>query len=236
MWKIGILAALAVTAHLASPAADADREIPSSVLGAWPDGDPPEGGWPVMVLLHGYGTTKEDFSDVIEVVSRHGVAAFSLDAPTVIGEGRRSWGRTALDAPTHDVLQEAIAPLRDDPRLDLDVIHVGGFSQGAGHALALVLAHPDVYGGVLSVAPAGAPLPDAWERGEHPHPVFLIVGDEESQRIRSATGAAAAFFREAGEPVIVHPHDGGHHFPPDWVEVVGGAIDWILAGGGEDDR
>lgn len=234
MMTLVTLAALAVVSPpvaVAAEATSATREMPASLLAAFPDGDPPDGGWPVMVLLHGYGTTKEDFSDVIEVVSRRGVVAFSLDAPTEIGEGRRSWGRATIDAPTHAYLQDAIASMRDDPRLDWDVIHVGGFSQGAGHAISLATAYPAVYGGILSVSPAGGALPDPWDPGDVPHPLFLIVGDEEGQRIQAATGAAASFFRAAGAPVVIHPHEGGHHFPPDWVEVVSGAVDWILADG-----
>jgi predicted esterase len=227
---VAVAVAVAVAESRAEARAEARAEVPSSLLAALPEGEPPEKGWPVMILLHGYGTAKEDFRDVIDLVSRHSVAAYALDAPTAIGDGRRSWGRASAAAATHEYLQGAIASLRDDPRLDWTVIHVGGFSQGAIHAVHLAVTRPDVYAGVLAVSPSEGLLPETWDPGPGSHPLFLVVGEDEHDGIQGSVRAAEALWRRSNLPVRVHRHNGGHHFPPDWVKVIGGGVDWILAG------
>jgi predicted esterase len=223
---IGALVLLVATALVASP-------LPPTVLLRVPEGTPPERGWPVIVLLHGYGVTKEDFDALADACAREGVAAIALDAPRLLGEGTRSWGRSSVR--THRYLGAQLDSLRTDSRLDLSRPHLGGFSQGAAHALALVIEHPEDYAGILAISPAGPALPDAWNGDAHPHPLFLMYGERERDGIRDTARAARRLWESSGRAVRVHAHRGGHHFPDDWSRVLGRAVTYLVDASEGDD-
>ena len=200
--------------------------FPHTCLVVIPEGPAPEGGWPVFLLLHGYGTNKEDFDELARVVSGRGAAAIAVDAPGEIGGGRRSWGRE-IDA-THAYLQEQIAPLRADPRFDLEPIHVGGFSQGGIRSLLLAAYYPEEYGGVLSISPAGGDWPDSPRASNYVHPMRLVYGTAENSGILQTAGHAVEFWKQWGQAWEVFTHPGGHQFPGDWATVLGDGAAWIL--------
>lgn len=210
----------------AAPVEAPVEPIPATCLLVLPEGTPPEGGWPTFLLLHGFGTNKSDFADLAAVVSRRGAAAIAVDAPEDLGNGRRSWSGEI--AATHTYLQEQLAAFRDDPRLDLTPLHVGGFSQGGIRSLLLAAHHPDVYGGVLSVSPAGGSWPEAPSATRHGHPLRLVYGTGEQEQILTSASRALAFWQAWGQPFEVFTHPGGHHFPGDWVTVLGDGVTWIL--------
>ncbi|MEZ4650849.1 MAG: alpha/beta hydrolase-fold protein [Candidatus Eisenbacteria bacterium] len=212
------------------PASGTEPQTPSTVpttcLVSIPDGTAPSGGWPVFVLMHGYGTNKEDFDDLARVVSGRGAVAISVDAPQDLGGGRRSWGPDIHE--THRYLQAQLAPLLGDARFDFTPIHVGGFSQGGIRSLLLAAWYPDVYGGVLSVAPAGGDWPERVPDPTRPHPLRLVYGTADNERIQESASHAETFWREWGQPYEVFTHRGGHHFPSDWVQVLGDGVTQIL--------
>ena len=199
---------------------------PASCLIAVPDGAAPEKGWPVFLLLHGYGTNKEDFDDLAAVVSRSGAIAIAIDAPEELGRGRRSWGPDI--GATHDYIQEQIAPLRKDPRFDFEPIHVGGFSQGGIRSLLLAANYPDEYGGVLSVSPGGGSWPESPQPSRYAHPMRLVYGTADNDSILQSARRAIEFWKAWGQPWQVFTHPGGHQFPGDWVTVLGDGATWIL--------
>ena len=204
----------------------AETTVPRTCLVSVPEGAVPRGGWPVFVLMHGYGTNKEDFDELARVVSSRGAVAIAVDAPQEIGGGRRSWGPDIHE--THKYLQAQLAPLFEDPRFDFTPIHVGGFSQGGIRSLLLAAWYPDVYGGALSVSPAGGDWPDAVPEPTQPHPLRLVYGTQDNQRILESATHAETFWREWQQPFEVFTHPGGHHFPGDWVQVLGDGVTQIL--------
>lgn len=201
--------------------------IPSSCLVVVPEEVAPESGWPVFVLMHGYGTNKEDFSDLARIVSERGAVAIAIDAPDEIGGGRRSWGTEI--AATHVYIQDQIAPLRADVRFDFEPIHVGGFSQGGIRSLLLAAHYPEVYGGVLSISPAGGDWPASPIASIDSHPLRLVHGTAENAGILESAARAVDFWKEWNQPWEVFTHPGGHQFPGDWVKVLGEGTAWILA-------
>lgn len=201
-----------------------------SGLLACPQGDPPDGGWPVIILLHGYGVNKEDFDDLASLLARDGVAALAIDGPWELGGGRRQWGGAENIEQTHERVQEHLAPFRGDPRYDTGQPLIGGFSQGGLHALLLALRWPAAYGGVLAIAPApAADFPAEWKNRESPHRLYLVCGTEDSAQIRAMVDRAEALWKRAQQPVRRHDHPGGHHFPPDWPEVLRDGVRWLRA-------
>lgn len=192
-----------------------------------PDGPAPTSGWPVFVLMHGYGTNKEDFTLLAEMVREHGAAAICVDAPNDLGEGRRSWDESILS--THEYLQEQIAPLRGDPRFDFEPIHVGGFSQGGIRALLLIANYETVYGGALSISPAPGSWPAEPPSATRPHPMRIVHGIAENPAMIESAEKAVAFWTQWDQPFGSFTHPGGHQFPSDWEQILGEGVDWIIA-------
>lgn len=185
--------------------------------------------WPVIVLLHGYGVTKEDFDVLAPALAARGLAAIAIDAPHPLQGGGRSW--PADNDVVHARVQEHLTALRDDPRYDAERVFVGGFSQGGIHSLLLALRHPEAYRGVLSISPGGGTLPDSWEPAGKP-PLFLVYGEREGRGILDRVERAEALWQDAGCPLRVHAHPGGHEFPADWEEVLGDGAIWLLENAG----
>jgi len=202
------------------------QDAPVTCLVGLPTSSVPEGGWPVFVLLHGYGTNKEDFDALVDEINRHDFVAVSVDAPQVLGPGRRQWGRSIEE--THEYLQEQISFLSKDDRFDTRRIHLGGFSQGGIRSLLLVAHYPEAYGGSFSLSPAGGALPDAPKRGTGSHPLFLVYGTAENSGILNSATVAKEFWAEWKQPLQTRTHPGGHHFPSDWATVTEEAVEWIV--------
>lgn len=216
-----LLALLLCTTATASPVA------PDNALITLPDGDPPKAGWPCIVLLHGYGTNKEDFDLLSAMLAQHNVAAFSVDAPLELGNGRRSWPRD--NTVTYATLEPTLEFIRKDARFDESRVFAGGFSQGGYHSLLLGKAHPDEFTGLLVIAPGGgSDLPEGWQGEDVEQPLYLLFGTQESERIRGLVDRAAKEWQDAGQRVRVEDHPGGHTFPADWETVLGNAMVWLL--------
>lgn len=225
-----VLAGLLMCLTTAAGAAEAPGAVSSAaLLVRVPSGTPPRTGWPVVVLLHGYGVTKEDFTSLADRCAHEGIAAVAVDGPVRLAGDARSWGRRSDR--THTYLAEELTPLHADDRLDFGRPFVGGFSQGAAHAIALVIEHPDAYAGVLAISPAGPVLPSEWDAGEIPHPLALVYGAQESEGIRASAEGARALWVGAGQKVRLRTHPGGHHFPADWPRVLGDALRWLVKTG-----
>ncbi len=212
---------------IAAGGADVPDVWPPRVLAALPAADPPPAGWPVLLMLHGYGVNKDDFDDVAGSLSDHGVAVVAIDGPEDLGGGRRQWGPASDVSRTHEYVRDRLTPLADDARFDWSALHVGGFSQGATHAIFLALTHPETYDGVLAISPAGGNVPESWEPGPGAHRLFLVLGEAEHAGIERSVASAQALWTTAGRDVRIHRHPGGHHFPPDWPAVLGEAVEWL---------
>ncbi len=205
------------------------EDAPPTAHVVCPEGSPPRDGWPVFVLLHGYGTNKHDFEDLCSVVASRGAVAVALDAPHVVRGARRSWGRPNANPDVHTYVQERTAFLRDDPRFDTRRLHLGGFSQGAMHAVLLTVTWPEHYGGVLAVSsPGSASLPERWETGDTAHPLFVVYGQQEPEHVTRFADRLARLWDASKQRHQSFRHPGGHTFPLFWERIFAGAVDWIL--------
>lgn len=196
-----------------------------------PEGAPPAAGWPVVLLLHGYGSNKEDFGNVAEAMAGAGVVGISVSAPIVMGEGAYKWPADSIET-THKYLQETVAKYKSEKGIDWKRLYVGGFSQGALHSLLLVAEHPDVYLGALAVSPGGSlKFPAKVAVSETPRPLHLVSGTGEHPTNRAMVKTATALWQAAKWPVRTQEHGGGHHFPEGWEETFPAAMKWLVAGG-----
>lgn len=196
-----------------------------------PEGPVPAGGWPVFLLLHGYRSNKDGFAAVAELCAERGFIGVAVSGPKVVTETSFHWPKEGPE-PTHTYLQGILAKLKDRKDVDLSRVYVGGFSEGGLQSLALIAAHPEAYRGALVHSPGGfINAPTETAKSPAPRPVFVIYGKKDPIGNWFLSARAAALARKAGWPVETYVHDGGHHFPRDWWEVFGRAMDWLAADG-----
>ena len=103
-----------------------------------PDGPPPAGGWPAVLVLHGLGGDRGDVSQVAEqFLTPEGYAVLTIDAR---GHGE-SGGQSALDGPREVAdYASAVAWLRARPVINDAKIGALGFSLGGGAVWKLLMA------------------------------------------------------------------------------------------------
>ena len=121
----------------------------------------PAGPAPVVVLLNGSSTAKEETILWAGAFLAAGLAVVALDWPGT-GEAALSTGVTPDVADLVNPLRRALAGHRDHARLDPDQIALVGFSLGAVPAVRLAAADHRVRA-VVAVTPPFDPLP--WMHG-----------------------------------------------------------------------
>jgi predicted acyl esterase len=142
----GLLAAVAVLAA-AEPAAAFTRTDPTLTMGDGvqlaaslylPDGTPPPGGWPAVLVLHGLGGSRGDVRDIAEqLLAPQGYAVLTVDAR---GHGA-SGGQSSLDGPRELAdYAAALAWLRSRPGVGDAKVGALGFSLGGGAVWKLLTA------------------------------------------------------------------------------------------------
>jgi dienelactone hydrolase len=91
-----------------------------------------EGGpFPVVVLIPGLDSTKEEFPSWEESFLRRGIASLALDGP---GQGEVFHLGTRIQPQYENSLEVALEALKDDPRVDLSRVGVAGVSLGGHYA------------------------------------------------------------------------------------------------------
>jgi predicted esterase len=184
-------------------------------------GEPPEGGWPIMLLLHGYGDTNESYLDHAQQWSEHGFVAVAVPGSVPRRADSYQWSMESTE-PTHQDLTAILdAPILDG-LINREQVFLLGFSQGALHALLLTAERPDVYAGVVALSPGGGTLA---ERMINPQlsqsraaRCLFIHGQQERHAPIAARWALVA--RSTGWKFETLTHPGGHHFPENWDSLV----------------
>jgi predicted acyl esterase len=103
-----------------------------------PDGAPPVGGWPAVLVLHGLGGSRSDVNPVAEqFLAPQGYAVLTIDAR---GHGE-SGGQSSLDGPREVTdYAAALSWLRARPAINDAKIGALGFSLGGGAVWKLLTA------------------------------------------------------------------------------------------------
>lgn len=165
----------------AAPAADANYEERDISVGkgehalpgtlAMPKGEPPAGGFPAVVLVHGSGPQDRDetigpnrpFLDIARGLAAQGIAVLRYDKRTKISpqdyaDGGFLHGKLDIDTETTDDAATAVHTLAATPGIDPKRIFVFGHSQGGMMAPRIAAyaakAGTPVDGLILLAAPA----------------------------------------------------------------------------------
>jgi predicted acyl esterase len=112
-----------------------------------PSGSPPAGGFPGLVLVHGFGGTKDEMLPVCLLLASRGYEALAY---SVRGQGNSGGLSTIVGDRERRDLLEIIQHFRSVPDVDPDHLGVTGWSQGGIHSwMAALYQMP----GVRAVAP-----------------------------------------------------------------------------------
>jgi len=182
-----------------------------------PSGPIPPQGWPMMLMLHGYGDSNLNYVDFAYDWAELGFLAVTVPGSVPARSGRYQWDMESTE-PTHQDLQAIVNTSRFDDLVNRDQVFLLGFSQGALHAMLLASKQPKLYAGVVSLSPGGSLsdqlVPPPLNRTQRAGRVFFIHGTEEPHAPYVKIWSAAC--REAGWKFASETHQGGHHFPDNW--------------------
>ncbi|MDB5389481.1 MAG: tetratricopeptide repeat protein [Planctomycetaceae bacterium] len=185
-----------------------------------PQGTKPETGWPMMLLLHGYGDSNLSYLDQAAEWAGQGFLTVAVPGSVPTSDGRFQWDMDSTD-PTQRDLQAIVTSPLFNGLVDKDKVFLLGFSQGALHAMLLTAAHPNLYAGVVSLSPGGSLSTQLIEpklnRSERPASVVFIHGTQE--RHAPLVGIWSQACQAAGWRFLSKTHPGRHHFPADWEKI-----------------
>lgn len=193
-----------------------------------PTEPPPAQGYPVILLMHGMGSQKDDYETICEVAASLGVVGVTLDGTIVAGEGSYVWDDKDIEV-THKHLQESLAKIEKQVKIDRQRIYLGGFSQGANRSAALLMTHAKEYRGAISNSPGGETvLPMKLTDGVKPPPIYFFVGKDESPVVKTTVSRLTRTWTAAGSATKSIEFEGTHQFPPEAEDQYKVALKWLL--------
>jgi thioredoxin 1 len=197
----------------------------------------------LLVLLHGYGADEQDLGGLLPHLDPEGRFAAVMprgpfDAPGAPGYAWFPITAEGADAGAFTEAVEAVDAFVDEqcealglPRAEAII---GGFSQGAGIALAVALR------GGASVRPAGvlamSPFAPGWDALDvdwdavHDIPVLIQHGTEDPMIPVSASRDLARVLTEHGLPVVAQEYPMGHQVALESVSDARAWLDRVVAG------
>lgn len=207
--------------------------------------------YPVIVAMHGFGSTSKAFSRIAPVFTDAGFFVVLPEAPYGVPSEKPgehiSWGLNMWTPP----------PLTDDPAIDtrsvelmvlehipaalkraeeeyrLGAKYLLGFSQGAIYAFVTGFYNPDTFDGIIAFGLSGMPSIRDWLAGRgdsikdgNSLPVLLVNGTEDKVAPYAQSEIALELLKEEGYDVTLHSFVGGHAVPAVELEKT---VEWLRA-------
>jgi phospholipase/carboxylesterase len=122
-----------------------------------PTGYEPNYPYPLLVFLHGHGSSDEQIMKLAPRLSRRNFISIGLRGPEPLEprlDGRLGYGWGDLsesDSLVEDYVFRAVEQTRRHYHVHSERIYLAGFREGAGLAYRLGLTFPDKFGGVISL-------------------------------------------------------------------------------------
>lgn len=196
-----------------------------------PPGTVPDGGWPVLVALHGRGETARDSGDYWTSCLAAGILVAMPQSSQVPGPHGFSWDDPRI---AEEELADAYADLRGAYRTNAEKLVLAGFSQGGALAISLALrGEPFPSCGFIAVSPSLVMDDDQVQ-------AFLRTVDRRrdvrgfivSGELDPALEGTQALHREMirfGIPCELEVRTGlGHAFPRDFPGTLARALQYLL--------
>ncbi len=191
----------------------------------------------LLVLLHGYGADEQDLGGLLTYLDPDGGFAAAMpraphDAPGAPGFAWFPIGADGVDEAAFAAAVDLVDAFVDEQcaALDLDRADavIGGFSQGAGVALAVALRSDASRqpAGVLAMSPLAPSLDDSavdWAVAAA-MPVLVQHGTEDPMIPVAASRELATVLRDHGLPVVYQEYPMGHQVA---LESIQDASSWL---------
>jgi predicted esterase len=192
-----------------------------------PPGNPPVGGWPVLLFLHGAGGTAGAYAVYAAATAAHGFAGIAVSGPVETAGPGCTWPASDVKD-THEFLQNALACPACPVGLNRNRLFLCGFSQGATHAFGLLASQLPTYAGAIVLSPGEGPsAPAPAKLATNPRPLYVAFGQQEHRPFRKRAQSYAVLWRRRGWPLWLDPHPGSHHFPADWDSRLPRILGWF---------
>jgi len=209
------------------------EEQPSIIL-TGPDAQASKGkkALPLLITLHGEAENALAISTVWRSITEsHGFVLAAPQGKYLVADGHYQWGRR-VDAEA--LVMQAIERAKQKYQIDQNRIYLMGFSQGGYLSLSIGLSRPDLFAGVIAVAPyyvhslVASKLEKAKARALH---VYMGNGERGYPNLLTNNREAKRLLEEAGLKVELKIYkDTGHALPPDASQELEEALKWVDEG------
>ena len=197
-----------------------------------PEGFTAGAGYPLVVLLHGFGANMQDLASLAPYIDETGYAYAFPNAPFTVqlgpGYTGYSWatGRPGMPAPSNndpdvdELLEVFMSEVRTETGADVGNAALGGFSQGGGLTLRFGLPRPEQFRGlaVLSGFFRDQETVEKHLPAERKQRVFVAHGTVDNVVAIEGGRANKAFLEGAGYEFEYHEYPIAHEISPDEIE------------------
>lgn len=188
----------------------------------------PKSGFPVVVVLHAYGSSGANWIEFSQDWASRGFVVITLPGSLPQGKGRLAW-HVATVEPTHDQIQLALKSELIADQIDPKKVILIGYGQGAQHAVGVAFEHSEAYSAVFAMSPGGPPeaLQDRTTLETKGKPRLVIVtgtGAESTPRSLRYQRLAAS----AGWPVVLLQQPGADAFPVEYPQNGVAIMDYLM--------
>ncbi len=203
-----------------------------------PDDYRPELPYPLVVMLHGYGSNMDDLAGLCPVVHSTGYRYVCPNAPISmqLGYGVTGHAWFSLDEGDARAVEEArtsenrIATLVEEVTAQYEVeperVVLGGFSQGGMLTLQVGLTRPEVFRG-LAVLSGKFPQPEELIprlQAQREQSIFVSHGTADHMIAVEEGRQAVGLLKQAGYRPEYHEYEMGHQITAD---VVADLSNWL---------
>ncbi len=179
---------------------------------------------PVMVWLHGYRAFPSVLSDkeyFQGVADRLQIAVVGIPGTTTLSDETYVWSEEPVA--DHFYIQDVLAAVATEHKLDLNRVGLFGFSEGAMVAADIATRYPGSYRGAVILSPGGITQPKPATKPAEGHKrqvYFLSCGSLEHPGNVKLTRYYAGRLQDLGATVAKKEYEGikEHTRPPDFKE------------------
>jgi phospholipase/carboxylesterase len=201
-----------------------------SYVAVMPDDYDPAKRYPMIIMLHGFGSHMHDLAPLAELIHPTGYIYVCPNAPLQfqLGPGQLGFGWTPprnLNSPEHtrasaeqlgEFFQHVFAKYNTEPGKAVLL----GFSQGGGMTFRCGLPRPDAFAGIIALCSV---VPEEDElRARLPamrsQRVFMAYGERDQLIAPERAFAAQRFLQTAGYPLTFKGYPMGHELTPQVIE------------------
>lgn len=175
-----------------------------------PAGYSPDRSWPMLITLHGYGSSARRF----HLLWHEAAATSGFILVTPQGEDRTeegigwSWGRCA-----EEIVRRSIDATARSVKIDESHIYLTGFSRGGTLTYEMAIRHPHMFRGIAPIG-AGRTLPNM-ERLDLLSRMRIYIGHGELEPNLEEVRRLAAELGSRGSIVMFREYPGVGHALPD---------------------